>query len=425
MVRRKILHLALSVLLAATARSALAAVGSDIQPAERELIVKHAYRNLTRYAAVGGESITFRISGLRTIDADEFDRARWLRLMTMPGGDMIDMTREVRDHQGRTEAVIYRPKWNLGKSSYLESEEGRSLRSMSVAEVLRALAADKPEAARVTAISSYEVTVNFQGRSRTYRAAVLWLPASPGKNATLFFLDHITQGLEEAVREQPFRPRPRAPLPIDKTLACYARNQQSSFSNALNGYDGHWDTDTSHYAVAGGSFQCNCAEDCSATCEPSFQYQACGDDATFTVDSCHKMATAVKVASASAGDGSTAPPGCAAGLGCVKRSCLYCACGLAVEVEITGTTVTFASSGDPDWQGNLEFSHTCAPCQRVPDDPGGGGGDIPPIYEQDPGSGGGGGGGGGSGCCWWRTTCYTDSHGVYQCTIAGCGQWGC
>lgn len=428
MVRRKApcLTICLLFLFLLPATRALAA-GGDIAEGDRELILQHAYRNLTRFAAAGGEAITFRVGDLQTVDAVEFDRARWSQLMTMPGGDMIDMTREVREFDGAVEAVIYRPKWNLDAPRYLQTQEGRSLRRMTVAEVLRALAVERPEAAHVTAITSYEVTVTFGDRSRTYRAAVLWLPASPGRGATLFFQDHITQGLEEAVREGPVEPRPRAPLlPPVQGLSCYASSTSKSFYNTLNGYDGHFNQSTSHHSVADVNFACSCETDCTATCQSSFSQSVCADDALFTVDSCHVMASAVKAGGAGSGDGVSSPPACAAGLGCVKRSCLYCACGLSVKVDILGTEVTFTPSGQPDWQGNLDFSWTCLACTSIPEGGDGGGGVEPggPL-DNDPGSVGGGdsGGGAGSFCCWRNTSCFYDANGVYTCVPTTCGKW--
>lgn len=61
-------------------------------------------------------------------------------------------------------------------------------------------------------------------------------------------------------------------------------------------------------------------------------------------------------------NGKTTPASCGAGFGCVKKSCLFCVCGLSVTVSVSGASVSFATSGEPDWQGNLQYSRTCFLC---------------------------------------------------------------
>lgn len=421
--RRSTTQLALALLLAILVGAAAPADASEIDPQDRELIIDHAYRNLTRLAAVGGERLQFRLEDFRTVEAEDFDRVRWLRLVTMPGGDMVDMAREVREYNGAVESVIYRPSWKIDGPRYVRSREGRTLRGQSVAGVLNAIAVENPDAARVTAVTSYKVTVTFQERSRTYRAAVLWLPPSSGRDATLYFMDHVTQGLEEAVRERTVtpRPRPRRLTAASTTNTCYQTHTTKSLTDAVYGYDGHWNDNTSHHSIAQVDFDCTCASDCSSTCEATFAQATCDDNAAFTIDACHKMATNIKTRNEGRADGTTTPASCAAGLGCIQKSCLYCVCGLSIEVDIVGLSVTFAASGEPDWSANQDFTWECSACAVAISD---GGGLPTDPYDQDP-DGGGSGGGGGTGCCWSYTTCYTDSDGVYHCTLSSCGQYGC
>lgn len=104
------------------------------------------------------------------------------------------------------------------------------------------------------------------------------------------------------------------------------------------------------------------------------------------------MATSTKESGDFKGNGNTTPAACAAGVGCVKKSCLFCLCGLSISVTVSGVTVNFTPSSTVDWDANHAGSATCPICEVVPS--GGGGG----TGGGGGGGGGGTGGGGGLGC---------------------------
>jgi hypothetical protein len=393
--------------------------GGDFAPEERQLVIKEAYASLARLTAAGGETLGFKLEDFRTVEPSQFDSVLWLDLVSMPGGDMLDVGREEKQFNGRTDAVIYRPRWSLDGKDFLTTPEGLSLLGKTVGDIIAELVPTRPDMATVKALTSYGVTVHYQGKSRSYDAAVLWLAARPGRRATLYFVDNITQGVEEAVRERPIRPQPRRLGPVAKTATCESSSSTRRFSKNLTGTNGHFEGGF-HKSQATVDFECTCDTSCVATCEPSFAAQSCDDNGYFTTDTCHKMATNASLSTTGTADGRTSPPSCAAGFGCIQRACLYCMCGLGVEVEVRGTTVQFSASGTPDWEGNLTFSWQCASCQQPA-----GGSDPGPLYETpDPGTGGGG-GGGPRGCCSWQTTCYYQ-NGVYTCTpTSTCAVWGC
>jgi hypothetical protein len=393
--------------------------GGDIAPGQRQLVIREAYASLARLTAAGGETLGFQLEGFRTVEPSQFGSVLWLDLVSMPGGDMLDVAREEKQFNGRTDAVIYRPRWSLDSEDFLTTPEGLSLYGKTISDVLAELVPSRPEMVAVKAITSYRVTAHFLGKARSYNAAVVWLAPRQGRRATLFFVDNITQGVEEAVRERPIRPRPRSLGPVEKTAMCEYASSLQRLSNSQKGYNGHFGDDF-HEAGASVDFRCTCETTCAATCEPSFAVQYCQDSGGFTADACHRMATDAKVSTTGTGDGRSGGPSCAAGLGCVQRACLYCMCSLGVEVEVIGVTVQFTSSGSPDWEGNLDFNWQCPACEEIP--PGGGEGTRGPL-NRDPDPGGGSGGGGG--CCAWQTSC-SDVNGVYTCTPTGtCAIWGC
>lgn len=393
--------------------------GRDIAPEQRQLVVKEAYASLARLTAAGGEAIGFKLESFRTVEPSEFASVLWLDLVSMPGGDMLDVGREEKQFNGRTDAVIYRPQWSLDGEDFLTTPEGLSLYGKTVGDILAELVPTKPDVAAVKAITSYRVTAHYRGKSRSYDAAVLWLAPRPGRRATLFIVDNITQGVEEAVRERPIRPQPRSLGPVPKTATCEYSSSLRRSNQTLTGTNGHIGSGY-HKAAASVDFDCTCETSCVATCEPSFAVQSCTESGGFTTDACHKMATNASLSTTGTSDGRTNPPGCAAGLGCIQRACLYCMCSLGVEVEVSGVTVQFSSSGTPDWEGNLTFSWQCAACQQPA-----GGSDPGPFYETPEPGGGGGSGGGPSGCCSWYTTCYME-NGIYTCSPTNtCAVSGC
>jgi hypothetical protein len=400
-------------------------LGSPVE--QRKQIIEAAYANLARFIATGGSTFGFKIDRLRTIGPQRFADTEWLDLMTMPGGDMIDVMREVRRADGAVEALVYRATWKLDGENYLDGDEGRRLHGMSVADVQSAVADENPDLSRVVAITSYRVKVVLADHSRTYRAAVFWLQPEAGRDAKLLFMDHITQGLERAVHDQWIRPRARRLATPKPAAACMQRAYGRVFSQNQwdeaghtprlpSGYNG------AHIAIAQARFDCGCQEDCSAFCQSTFLSASCGDAGT-TVDGCHKMASDIGIDLVSTDDGRQAGPRCAAGLGCVKRSCTFCSCNVGVSVVMNGINASFVTSGSPDWTGNLPFSHTCDACIPLQDPPPDG--EPPPIFDQDPGSGGTGGGGQSGSCCAWLTTCRS-INGVYTCGITNtCAIWGC
>jgi len=390
--------------------------GREIPPEQRELIVREAYGKLAEISTAAGEGVRFEIRFLPTLDATEFGQHVWLDLVTMPGGEMIDMAREARRNgaKGR-EVVIYKPQWKTSDADYLTSPEGLRLPGMTVDQVLEEIAASQPDAGATEAMTPYEVTVTYQERSRTYRAAVMWLPPKRGVDATVFFLDNITQGLENAVRERPnpkaVEPPVKSLPPVDfpnKTVCQETSTFVTPSPRSESSSSGHlWGR---HWSEAGAEFACHCYSNCYSECIPTLPQRACDDSGTpYTF--CHVMATNAQYQNGSSGAGLSAGASCAAGHGCIEKACPFCSCGLGIGI-LFGTGgiigITFTPSGNPDWaDGNFGFSHQCAPCQPTPPEPPdwGGGGDPPgPDLQQD--YGGGGSGGGGTGWCTvWHTTC--------------------
>jgi hypothetical protein len=425
----------LALLATAANAAAPAPVTGGLSAEQRQLVIEKAYGRLAELIATSGSQVSIGIAKPRTLEVGEFAGTSWLQVVTMPGGAMLDVAREERRNEGAVTAILYRPSWKLDAKTYLDTAEGQRLRGLSVADVLAIAAVDNADFGRVEAITSYRVTIKLQGRTRAYRAAALWLAEDGVDHGRVVFVDHVTQGVADAALVRRLRPgAPRSAPVTAKTDSCVAaENWNNQFQTSPLDPTGHvWldngERDGFHYGEGEAKFACSCASDCRSTCTSSFNWTVCADMGE-TIDGCHVMGTNTGTGTTSKPDGLAGGASCAAGLGCVKKSCTFCMCSPGISVSVSGMTVNFTSSGSPDWSHNLSYQFTCNACIPTATDPpgGGGGGDIHdgPLNRDPYGGGGSGGGGGGGGCCWWRTSCYTDSAGVYQCTISSCGQWGC
>jgi hypothetical protein len=423
--KRSIAVALLTVLVASGASAGAKRPGRDISPADRELIIRQAYANLAEHVAAGGAPIAFKVESFRTFEAADLATVQWLDLVTMPGGDMLDMAREQRDWNGEPIAVAYRPTWKLGAADYLQSPEGQRLIGMTADRVIAEVATKKPTMGSALAITTFVVTVEFQDMSRTYTASAIWLPPAPGRDATVVLMDHVTQGVEQALQE---RPRPAVAAVRQRSKAfgaqCQPDSATSRLSQQLEGTDGHFFGH--HAAIATVDFTCTCRSDCYELCSSNFIDSTC-EDTGLTSNFCHNMATAVNASTNDREDARAEGPGCGAGLGCIEKSCAFCWCNLGVSVSIRGIDVSFSNNGGEDWSGNVPFGHQCGRCVEVtpppPPDGGGGGGDgNGGPFDQDP-NGGSGTGGGGLRCCSWgsQSNCYYTGTNEYRCdTVPVC-----
>lgn len=356
--------LLVSLLSAVEARSAVVDPFAD-SARVRELIVRSAYENLQRYAAFSSPSLRFELSDFETLFPEQFDEVLWLDAVTMPGGRSLDMAREKRTN-GNTgvERVVYRASWRKADSYLQTSAEGARLGVMKISDVLSAVKGAQASLSEVLAISLFRVRIEMNGRSRSYKAAFAWVPATEGQDAAFVVFDNVSQGVEEAARESVavlqdlsfLNERPEGDG-VPSRAVCTATSSTTNQGYVGSGSSGH--VSGSHNSSASFRVVCSCSSTCVSKCVASIPSASCSDSG-FT-DVCHKMASALQANTVQNDNGNLAGAGCAAGYGCVQRGCLFCLCGLSVGVNVSGVTVSFSSS-EATWSGNLQYSRTCAKC---------------------------------------------------------------
>ena len=355
----------------------------------REEVIETAYLRLGEYTAwPASPGLSFELAEFEHFSPAQFDELLYAELATLTGGDVISVAKT--SHYLAEEDLRYArylATWNDHDPGWQRSPEGHRMLSMTVAELLAEAAASDEEMLEVAGITRYRVQVSLDGRAREYRAAFLWLPAHEGESFRFRVFDHVSQGVTEAAAEslptlerarqerseaaeEPVALRPeralRPPSGISWAAApfgesCEATAQAIFQHGGFSDPSGHWSG--SHFSHADFEFECSCSDDCSSTCTARILGGSGACDDTGTIwDACHHMAEANDASSDYQGNGTTTGAGCGAGFGCIKKACAFCACGISVSVSVAKREVSFSTSGDPDWAGNVKASATCERC---------------------------------------------------------------
>jgi hypothetical protein len=150
-----------------------AALGSE------EQLIRLAYRKLAVYNAaeqnrtgkklsdiVGGrEGLSFKVSNFKSGNIDALKNTRYNDLVAEPTGEIVQLIRSGVKANNAEEQVGYSAVWVPGKYATMFD------RNWTIGDVL------KIETSRywdVTRYTTYDVSVSFQGKSRSYQALVLY-----------------------------------------------------------------------------------------------------------------------------------------------------------------------------------------------------------------------------------------------------------
>lgn len=164
-----------------------------------EKLVRETYRKLETYHAAAqvfkkelarqasDVRLSFELSDFRVGQLDEILNQRYADLVTLPSGEVVSLTRGGHSFDGGPQEATFDAEWQHGQYASVFDP------AWTVADVFHF------EAARYYDIKSYvayQVTVTLQGKSRSYRALVLFhqspQPSEPGAPE---FWDAIVNGL--------------------------------------------------------------------------------------------------------------------------------------------------------------------------------------------------------------------------------------
>lgn len=110
--------------------------------------------------------LRFSIWDARTGPIEEILDRPLVELVTKPSGQVIEMIPAVHTLNGEDPRITYRARWTPVRYSSVEDWENTSIRQLL--EILGNAFSD------IGMYTSYEVTVRFEGRERTYRAMALY-----------------------------------------------------------------------------------------------------------------------------------------------------------------------------------------------------------------------------------------------------------
>lgn len=367
----------------------------------REEVIRRAYRRFSAYTRETGSEVSFELSDFHTLPLARFSEVAWLDAVTMPGGEMIDVTRHTAKLNGEVSHVEFRSAWSPDLPHWKDRPDNH-LRDATVAEMLEASVVEGSRLHRAERLTLYEVRVTLDGKSRTYRAAFAWLPSRQGTG--LLVLDYITQRVQHALVER--APTLEAQGHLEDLMLLSGDEVRNATAQAVMGscteetYNaGNYNlllSDTKNHDQGRHEFKtafegiCTCDTNCRSSCLPAVDPVTCQDvsGSEVTDSRCHlgiqETEAMVDFVSGATDPGSGAE--CQAKAACAIQECSNCTCtrlqismtfsGMAepdggLSVEIEGEVV----QEDPQliWKNARGAAFHCAECTLNPEGGGGGG----------------------------------------------------
>lgn len=342
------------------------AAGRALTAGERQAAIRRVYQAYAeRSAAAEGGPVEVAIDDFRTVDAQDFDEVAFFPDLATLTTDwelatVIDIRIEVGE-PGRE--IRFRPEWRLVEDPPPEALLGRPAREMFEGRTF-------DERKLVERLTSYRVEVSFDGLTRTYRAAAMWLHAADG---TLAFeiADNVMPEVGLAVDDgrapgsllaDQFVADPRL-KPKEVAGQCTPERTVQRFGQPGFVADAVSPPRSDGPAFV-GVYACSCAADCSARCEATTEatYDGCRAVPTKREDGRRQRALAVTHSV----DQST-PPGlpatCSAHLKCEILDCPNGVCGhLMVRVEATAGGLRLDMAGGTGGGNGIGGSLRCREC---------------------------------------------------------------
>lgn len=171
-------------------------------PQAYETVVRTAYRLFADYVRNDRQEINFQLSDFTTVYTPDALGLKYGDVISAGLPDRIAITGMTREKNvnGRTVSISrsYQARWEPSPAQV----ERKAWESRSVREYVQAALDEQPALARLHAITTYRVTVTFQGVRREYRAAFLWMREISGPAVETFgCIDPVTDRVGWALAE--------------------------------------------------------------------------------------------------------------------------------------------------------------------------------------------------------------------------------
>ena len=164
-------------------------------------LIQMAYAALAEAIESSGHVVAFTLGDFRTYYRKDFEKLLVRELITLDFPFRLEVKQtEVTAVDGSVVGRSFTPRW-VERFDIEDLDEMKEFkdhyRDFTVGDGLRLPEADEAHQ-RMIAVTSYEVTVGFEGRSYTYRAAFKWILGRPGE-VTFVAEDHVTDGVDRAL----------------------------------------------------------------------------------------------------------------------------------------------------------------------------------------------------------------------------------
>lgn len=318
--------------------------------------VQDIYKRFTEATKASGDEIDLAVTNVTTYYPHQFSEIKWFSLFTLPSDLAIDTVPHQRDGKLPSKNVVsFRSSWQEASKNF---EAGKELLEanpeLSAASVLARLKDWEPARFQgVSALSSFDVEVSFQGKNRNYRAMILWKPLSTDR--LLFTLvDHVVPGVDLAFSDQrpivKFEEIVRQPEtfgenPQAKVAGCYSRHYDLFNPTLTNaGFEEH--NSGNHNALVRMGRTCDTTFACESFCTP---YAGWGCEEWGSLSNLvysHRMFASTAV-SAIAGYPAGISSQCGFAVGCAVKNCFFGACS-GVQFGASGFGASIALRANDD-----------------------------------------------------------------------------
>jgi hypothetical protein len=168
-----------------------------------ETIVRMAYGALEESIRRSAHVVSFSLRDFRTYYRRDFGSLLVGNVVTLDAPRRLEVRRtEVVGVDGASVGRAYTPRWHEQRTvddlAELRAFMGH-YREFTVAQALAHPDATD-EMRRILAVTSYEVTAEFEGERQTYRAAFKWIPTA-GDGVSFIVEDHVTDGVDRSLLE--------------------------------------------------------------------------------------------------------------------------------------------------------------------------------------------------------------------------------
>ncbi|PWT88774.1 MAG: hypothetical protein C5B55_12525 [Blastocatellia bacterium] len=377
--------------------SPVATIKKSIEPHEK--LIREAYDKLVRYHASAitrqnkearaalrqSQLIGFEFTNFHTGPIQEVLANRYSKLITMPTGEVVTVSHGTYSVNKGPEQVTFTASWTSGSYSTIFDPE------WTFSDVLQFEASKYSD---VSTYTLYDVKVSLDGKSRSYRAMVLFhdLGRSMGIGSPQF-LDQIVDGLnwvwgetrppyDPAMEDQPPSAPARDSLDLNSADTSLESSESSLYPSSDGGgidpgvalagltTDGLWtardDTDHAsgdHLGTAKFATKCSYAENNRQRCDVTISNFAANDSGTLTdifQIYVHRGAKDEKLESAFAPIGTNVT--CASAAAVAFSSCLIgfeCQVNASVTLNFGVGTASATVTGGNLWRAAQAVSNTC------------------------------------------------------------------